>query len=219
MKDYILRRLLLMIPTLIGISLICFLLIQFVPGGPVEETIRKMQAAGAERGMEASRTISAEEIENIKAYFGFDKPIWLRYLIWLGNLVTLDMGTSYVYQEPVWDVIIKRMPISLFFGLTSFLISYLVCIPLGMKKAMRNHSTFDTSSSILIFVGYVIPGYALGVLLIIFFAGGRFLDWFPLGGIVSDNFEYLSLWGKVVDAVDVLRPVEGGSAARQVTAS
>lgn len=187
----------LMIPTLIGISLVCFALIQFVPGGPVEEMISKVQQAANEKGARGS--ISPQEVENIKAYFGFDKPVHIRYLTWVGNVLTLDLGRSYAYQEPVWDVIKAKFPISLFFGLTSFLLAYVVCIPLGVAKALRNGSWFDTLSSVAIFSGYVIPGYALGVLLIIFFAGGRFFDWFPIGGIVSDDHESLTAFGKVFD--------------------
>jgi microcin C transport system permease protein len=200
MKDYIVRRLLLMIPTLLGISLVCFTLIQFVPGGPVEQMISRVRSATQEgRGIDASKTISEEEIKNIKAYFGFDKPAYQRYFIWLGNVCRLHLGTSYTYEEPVWDVIASKFPISLFFGLTSFILSYLICIPLGMAKAIKNKSIFDTVSSIIIFSGYVIPSYALGILLIIFFAGGSYLAWFPLSGIVSDNFEDLSLIGKTLD--------------------
>ena len=199
MKEYIIRRLLLMIPTILGITVVCFALTQFIPGGPVEQMISRIRAASAERGVDASRQISEEEIENIKAYFGFDKPAHIRYLKWLGNVVRLDLGTSYAYEEPVWDVIVSKFPISLFFGFTSFFLSYLICIPLGMLKAVKNNSRLDTITSVIIFVGYVMPGYALGILLITFLGGGSFLDWFPISGIVSDNFEQLSLSGKILD--------------------
>lgn len=201
MKAYLLRRLLLMIPTLLGISLVCFTLIQLVPGGPVEEMIGRMQAAAAAKGggVDAARALSPEQIENIRVYFGFDKPAWQRYLIWLNNVVHLDLGQSIAYGEPVWDVIVSRFPVSLFFGLTSFILSYLVCIPLGIAKAVRHRSRFDTISSVAVFTGYVIPGYALGILLVIFLAGGSFLDLFPLGGLTSDNFPYLSWLGKIAD--------------------
>ena len=143
MKAYIIRRFLLMIPTLLGISLVCFTLIQFVPGGPVEEMISRLKGAGSERGKDVSETISQEEINNIKKYYGFDKPAYVRYFKWLGNLLRLDLGNSYFYEEPVWDVIVSKFPISLFFGLVSFILSYSVCIPLGMWKAIRNQSGFD----------------------------------------------------------------------------
>ena len=197
MRAYIIRRLLLMIPTMLGITISCFTLIQFVPGGPVEQVIAQVTRAGSDAGQSADQKITQEEIENIKAYFGFDQPAYIRYFKWLGNVMRLDFGTSYTYRELVWDVIIERIPISLFFGLTSFLLSYLICVPLGIRKAVKNHSTFDTTSSIIIFVGYVIPGYALGILLILFF--GSYLDLLPISGIVSDNFEDLSFLGKVGD--------------------
>lgn len=189
-----------MIPTLLGITLVCFLLVQLVPGGPVEEMISRAQAAAAAKGgMDASRALSPDQIEHIRAYFGFDKPLWQRYFIWLGNVLQLDLGKSYTYGEPVWDVIRARFPVSLFFGLGSFLLSYLVCIPLGLAKAVRHGSKFDLWSSILIFSGYVMPGYAMGILLLVLFSGGSFLDIFPLGGLVSDNFEDLGLLAKGLD--------------------
>ena len=199
MKGYIIRRLLLMIPTILGITVICFALTQVIPGGPVEQMISRIRAASSQHGMDASHQLSEEEIENIKVYFGFDKPAHVRYLKWLRNVVRLDLGTSYAYEEPVWNVIVSKFPISLFFGVTSFFLSYLICIPLGMVKAVRNNSRFDTVTSVIIFAGYVMPGYALGILLITFLGGGSFLDWFPISGIVSDNFEQLPLPGKIVD--------------------
>ena len=202
MKAYIIRRLLLMIPTVLGITVVCFALVQLIPGGPVEEMIAKVQsAAAAHGGVSASKAISPEQIAQIQSYFGFDKPAWERYLDWLWNVVHLDLGTSYSYGIPVWDVIASRFPVSLAFGITSFFLSYLVCIPLGLAKAVRNHSLFDKASSAVIFSGYVMPGYALGILLIIFLAGGSFLDIFPLGGIVSEDFEELSFWGKAGDVL------------------
>lgn len=200
MKTYILRRLLLMIPTLVGISLVCFILIQLIPGGPVEELVSRAQSAAAMRGgADASKALSPEQIAQIQAYFGFDKPAWLRYLQWLWNVLHLDFGTSYTYGAPVFEVIASRFPVSLFFGLTSFFISYLVCIPLGLWKAVRHGSRLDSLSSGIIFSGYVMPGYALGILLIIFLAGGSYLDLFPMGGLTSDEFEDLSFTGKIFD--------------------
>ncbi len=188
-----------MVPTLLGISLACFALTQAVPGGPVEQAVSKIRQAGADRGMDASRSVSAEEIENIKRYYGFDKPVHERYVRWLGNILRLDMGRSHAYGEPAWDVIKSKFPVSLFFGLTSFILSYLICIPLGAWKAMRHRSALDTASSAVLFAGYVVPGFALGVLLLTFLAGGTYLDWFPLSGIVSDDWESYSAWGKFTD--------------------
>ena len=199
MRAYLLRRLLLMIPTLFGITVACFVLIQMVPGGPVEEYLANVRRANAAGNVSTENAITPEELQNIKAYFGFDQPAWKRYFIWLGKICRLDFGTSYSYNEPVWDVIVSRFPISLFFGLTSFILSYLICIPLGIYKAIYNGSKWDSSSSTIIFAGYVIPGYALGILLIIFFAGGSFFNWFPIGGIVSDDFETMGFFGKTMD--------------------
>ncbi len=199
MKQYILRRLLLMIPTILGIVILCFALIQLVPGGPVEQVISQIQRGQGDRGVDSNQRITEDEIQNIKAYFGFDKPIHIRFFNWLGNVLQGDLGESYAYDKPVLDVIVSRMPISLFFGLTSFLLSYLICIPLGIYKAVHHTSKFDTISSVFIFSGYVIPGYALGILLIVFLGGGSFWDLFPISGIVSDNFEHLSFGGKILD--------------------
>jgi microcin C transport system permease protein len=197
MTAYLVRRLLLIVPTLLGISLVCFALVQFVPGGPVEQIIAKVNAAAAAHP--GGRGISPEEIANIQAYFGFDKPAYVRYFTWLGNMLRGDFGNSYVYQQPVLDVIVSKMPISLFFGLVSYVLAYAVSIPLGVKKAMSHGSLSDSVSSAVIFAGYVLPGYAVGIVLLIFFAGGTYLSWFPLGNIVSDNFESLSPFDKVLD--------------------
>ena len=198
MTTYIVRRLLLMIPTMLGITLACFLLCQFVPGGPVEQVISRIRAYSSVHGANQAK-ISAEEVENIKAYLGFDKPVHVRYFLWLGRLLRFDLGNSYVYHKPVWNVIISKMPISLFFGLTSFLLSYAISIPLGVWKAIKHHSAFDVTTSAIVFAGYVIPGYALGILLIIFLGGGSYLMWFPISGVISDNFEDLSAGAKVLD--------------------
>ncbi len=195
MTTYIIRRLLLMVPTLLGISVVCFILIQFVPGGPVEEIISKVRAAAASRP--GGGTISAAEVANIEAYFGFDQPAIVRYFTWLWNVIRGDFGNSYVYQQPALSVIASKMPISLFFGLTSFFLAYLISIPLGVWKALANGKLVDSVSSVLIFAAYVIPGFALGTILIIYL--GAQLDWFPIGGIVSGNFEYLSPGNQVLD--------------------
>jgi microcin C transport system permease protein len=200
MKSYLLRRLLLMVPTLLGITLVVFTLIQLVPGGPVEEAIARARAtAGESGGANANKALSAEEIESIRTYYGFDKPAYQRYFLWLGKVVQGDLGTSWAYEEPVLDVIVQRFPVSLFFGVTSFFLSYLICIPLGAWKAVHNGTKGDTATSVAIFSGYVMPGYALGILLLIFLAGGTFLDWFPLGGMVSDEWESLGTGAKIVD--------------------
>jgi len=198
MTSYILRRLLLVLPTLLGISIACFTLMQFVPGGPVEEYISKMRESASSRGKNAI-VLSPDEIENIKAAMDMQGPAVERYFRWLGRVLQGNLGDSLTYHRPVLDVIASKMPISLFFGLTSFFLSYLVSIPLGLVKAVWNNGRFDTISSILLFIGYVMPGFALGILLVIFFGGGSFLNWFPISGIVSDNFNYLSPPEKILD--------------------
>jgi microcin C transport system permease protein len=140
-----------------------------------------------------------EAIDQIRQYYGFDKPVHVRYAQWLWNVVHLDLGNSYIYQEPVWDVIKSRFPISIVLGLTGFLLSYLVCVPLGVFKAVKHGSTFDFLSSVLVFMGYAAPGWALGTALLVLFGGGSFWSVFPLGGFRSDNWDYLSFWGKVAD--------------------
>jgi microcin C transport system permease protein len=198
MASYILRRLLLFIPTIIGVSLATFFLIQLVPGGPVEQYVAKVQGLSAAHGASAQQ-LSEAEVENIKKYFGFDQPAHIRYFKWIGNLLRGDFGESFVYHKPVLEVILSKMPISLFFGVTSFILAYLISVPLGLMKALQDRTLFDSVSSVIIYSGYVIPGFALGILLIIFLGGGNYLDLFPVSGAVSDNHEYLSPFNKVLD--------------------
>jgi microcin C transport system permease protein len=204
MTSYFVRRLFLIIPTFIGITLAVFTVMHFVPGGPVERRIMQYQMATMTEGGAAAsgsnlagQSLPEEAIQQIREYYGFDKPVHIRYVQWLWKVVHLDLGMSYVYQDPVWDVIRSRFPISIFLGLTGFLLSYLVCIPLGVLKAVHHGSKFDVASSALVFLGYAIPGWALGTALLVFFGGGTFLNWFPLGGFRPDNWEYLSVWGKI----------------------
>lgn len=199
MRAYIIRRLLLMIPTLLGISILIFAITQILPGGPVEQYITKVQMSLGASGTSSTHRITPDEIERIKKIYGYDKPALKRYFFWIWNVLRLDFGYSTNYQEPVIDVILERMPVSLFFGLTSFFLSYLVCIPLGLKKARQHNSKFDMFSSAAIFTGYVIPGYVLGLLLIVFLAGGSWLDIFPIEGIVSDEWEFLPWHLKITD--------------------
>lgn len=205
LRTYVIRRFLLMIPTLLGISIVVFVLCQFVPGGPIDQIM--MQAAGAggqgETGASggAGRTtgfnIPADQLESLREYYGFDKPIPQRYLGYLVNLVQFDLGDSYRFTQPVEKLLIQRLPISLFYGGMSALLTYIVCIPLGIAKALRHRTTFDNASSVAIFIGYAIPGYALGAVLLALFAVQR--DWFPLFGFQSANYAELTSWGKVKD--------------------
>ncbi len=207
MTAYFIRRFLLIIPTFIGITMAVFVVMQFVPGGPVERQIMRYQMAamtgggGSGGGISVSgrgsNALPEEQIEEIRRYYGFDKPVYVRYGKWLWNVVHLDLGTSYIYQDPVWDVIKSRFPISIFLGLTGFVLSYLVCIPLGVMKAVRHGSRFDFFTSVIVFLGYAVPGWALGTAMLVLFGGGSFWALFPLGGFRPDNWEYLSTWGKI----------------------
>jgi microcin C transport system permease protein len=193
MQAYIFRRLLLAIPTLFGITLICFGLTRILPGGPVEQMISKIQSAAAQSSKLAESTVNPAEIERLKEYYGMNMGFWEAYGHWIFRAVQGDFGTSWTYGEPVLEVILERMPVSLLFGITSFILSWLICIPLGLWKAYRSGSPGDTISSILLFIGYVLPGYALGIVLILFFAGGTWLDWFPAQGLMSEDFDDLTL--------------------------
>lgn len=205
MTGYFLRRLLLVVPTFIGITLAVFVVMHFVPGGPIERQIMAYKMAIAtEGGVGGSaaagfRTeIPPEALEELRRFYGFDKPVYIRYFNWLGNILRLDLGTSYVYQDPVWDVIKSRFPISVFLGLTGFLLGYLVCVPLGVLKAVRHGSKFDFLSSLIVFLGYAVPGWALGTALLVLFGGGSFWSVFPLGGFRPENWEYLNFGQKIV---------------------
>ena len=203
MSSYFLRRLLLVIPTFIGITLAAFLVMHFVPGGPIERQIMAYKMAMAQEGGGGAAVgqfgteIPPEALEEMRRFYGFDKPVHIRYLTWLRNVVQLDLGRSYVYQDPVWDVIKSRFPISIFLGLTGFVLSYLVCVPLGVLKAVKHRSTFDFVSSFVVFLGYSVPGWALGTVLLVLFGGGSFWDVFPLGGFRPDNWEYLGFFEKI----------------------
>ncbi len=206
MTGYFIRRILLIIPTFIGITMVAFLVMHFVPGGPIERQIMAYRMAMAQEGGGGGlgtfgTEIPPEALEEMKKFYGFDKPVHIRYLNWLSNIVRLDLGTSYTYQEPVWDVIKSRFPVSLFLGLTGFFLSYLVCIPLGVFKAIRHGSRFDWITSALVFIGYAIPGWALGTALLVLLGGGSFWSVFPLGGFRPSNWEYLSLWGKITGQI------------------
>ena len=207
MFTYILKRLLIMIPTLIGITIVTFVIINLAPGSPIEQRIQQMkfggmgQDGGSGRASDKSSAVSEEVIEALKKQYGFDKPVHIRYWIWLKNISRLDFGESFTYEEPVLDVISSKIPVSLQFGIVSLIMSYLVCVVLGVLKAVKHGTAFDYVSSFLLFVFYSIPGFMLAILLIVYFAGGSFYDWFPMGELYSDNYYDLSLWGKIVDRV------------------
>ena len=199
MSGYFLRRFLLIIPTFLGITLAVFIVMHFVPGGPVERQIMRYKMAVATQGGVGVGPLDlpAEAIDEMKRYYGFDKPVYTRYAIWLWNVLHFDLGRSYIYQEPVWDVIKSRFPISIFLGLTGFVLSYLLCVPLGVWKAVKHGSRFDFISSFVVFLGYSVPGWALGTALLVFLGGGSFWDIFPLGGFRPGNWEYLGFFQKI----------------------
>jgi microcin C transport system permease protein len=201
MLAYILKRLLLMIPTLIGVLTLTFVVIQFVPGGPVEQLLAEMRAGtgGETRGFQARRDLDAKQIADLKALYGFDKPPLERYVSMLKNFARFDLGRSFMHNKDVWQLIKEKLPVSISLGLWTFLISYLISIPLGIAKAVREGTAFDTYTTLGVLVGFAIPGFVLGVLLIVLFAGGTFLDWFPLRGLYSDNWASLSWPARIAD--------------------
>lgn len=217
--QYSLRRLGLILPTLLGILLLNFFVIQLAPGGPVETAIAHLQGLSSDFGTQisgssgsdfkdtgngdhhyqGSQGLPQEIIERIEQQYGFDKPWWQRLWIMIKNYAVFDFGVSYYSDKPILDMILERMPVSISLGLWSTLLTYFISIPLGIHKAVRHGSTFDISTSMAIIIGYAIPGFIFAILLVILFAGGQYFDWFPLRGLTSDNFDQLSLGGKILD--------------------
>jgi microcin C transport system permease protein len=204
MATYILRRIILMIPTLFGITLLSFVIINLAPGSPVDQKLQQLRMGGEGgkgAGSMGDRGVSQEVIDALNRQYGFDKPLHERYLIWVKNLSQLNFGDSFKYEEPVTKVIISKMPVSLMFGLTAMILSYLVCIPLGVIKAIRAGSSFDVASSFFLFVLYSIPALIAGILLRTFLAGESFYPILPLGNLVSDNYAELGFFAQILDRV------------------
>ncbi|HKJ60963.1 MAG TPA: microcin C ABC transporter permease YejB, partial [Hyphomicrobiales bacterium] len=227
MGAYILRRLLLMIPTLLGIMIVSFAVIQFAPGGPVERIIAQLtgtdagataRISGSSQGdfrgsagqngsgestsnstYRGAQGLDPEFIKSLEKQYGFDKPPLERFLLMLGNYATFNFGESYFRDVSVIDLVLEKMPVSISLGLWMTLISYGISIPLGIRKAVKDGTPFDIWTSGAIIVGYAIPGFLFAVLLIVLFAGGTFLDWFPLRGLTSDNWEELSWPMRIID--------------------
>ena len=209
MTAYILRRLLLIIPTLLAILLVNFAIVQAAPGGPVEQAVARLQgigggAPGARTEVmhgesRATRGLDPKLIEEIKRQYGFDKSAPERLWLMLGQYARLDFGQSFFRGAKVTDLILDKLPVTLSLGFWATLITYLVSIPLGIRKAVRHGSRFDAWSSALIVIGYALPSFLFALLLIVLFAGGTSLNWFPVRGLVSENFDELSLLGKVAD--------------------
>jgi microcin C transport system permease protein len=203
MAAYILKRLLLMLPTLLGVLLVTFIVTQFVPGGPVQQYLAEARAGsgGVEGGggmaYRGNQGVDPKRIEEIKKLYGFDKPPHERFFSMLGQYARFDLGRSFFQNKDVWQLIREKLPVSISLGLWTFFISYLIAVPLGVAKAVRAGSKFDVTTTILVLVGYAIPGFVLGVALLVVFGGQ--LQWFPLRGLTSSNFDELSLGAKVVD--------------------
>jgi microcin C transport system permease protein len=241
MIDYILRRLLFVVPTLLGIITLNFVIIQSAPGGPVEQMIARLQGeevratarfTGSVRG-EAGKTrvsddsltskyrgargLDPELIKKIEKLYGFDKPAYIRFFTMIRQYLVFDLGDSLLRGRSVIGLIVSKLPVSVSLGIWSTLIIYLISVPMGIRKAIKHGTSFDVWSSTVIIVGYAIPGFLFAVLLIVVFCGGVYLDWFPLRGLVSDNFATLSLGGKILDyfwhlALPVTALVIGGFA-------
>ncbi len=203
--EYFIRRLLLVIPTFIGITLLCFGLIQFVPGGPVEQTIMRMQGMGAGeagKGANAHASISPAQRKAIEKHFGFDQPFHKRYWKWLVmDKIGMTMESYKFPNKTAWQLIRERFQVSLVFGITGFILSYLICIPLGILKALRHERMFDLTSSFVVFVGYAIPAFAFGMVLKMMFCGTveGLWDIFPVSGFHADNFESFGRWRQIQD--------------------
>ncbi|RJG51277.1 microcin C ABC transporter permease YejB [Motilimonas pumila] len=220
MSQYIFRRLLLMIPTLIGIMTINFFIVQVAPGGPVEQAIAKVQGLGGDAtsrmgtggsteiiqrdtsqdsGYRGAQGVDPEFIKQLEQQYGFDKPLLERYFLMLWNYAKFDFGESFYRDIKVTDLLLEKMPVSISLGLWTTLLVYLISIPLGIKKAAKHNSQFDVWTSTLVIIGYAIPAFLFALMLIVVFAGGTYFNWFPLRGLTSDNFEQLSLGGKILD--------------------
>ncbi len=226
MTSYILRRLLLIIPTLLGIMIINFAIVQLAPGGPIEQIIAEVSGTDAgttgrisgggsevsggssqntagstatDNGYRGAQGLDPEFIKELERQFGFDKPLHERFIDMMGNFITFDFGTSFFRDETVIDLVLQKMPVSISLGLWTTLIVYLVCIPLGIRKAVRDGSRFDVWTTTALTIGFAIPSFVLAILLIVLFAGGSFLDIFPLRGLVSEDFDQMSAVDQVFD--------------------
>ena len=207
MTAYVIKRLLLMIPTIFGVMLITFIVTQFVPGGPVEQLINQLKhqnqigevSTGIQGMYRGATGLDEERLKEIKAFYGFDQPAYKRFITMMGKYLTLDFGDSYFHHQSVLNLVISKLPVSISLGLWTFFLTYLTCIPLGVAKAVREGTPFDIVTSTLILVGYAIPGFMLGLTLLVLFGGGSFWDIFPLRGLVSDNWNELSWIDKILD--------------------
>lgn len=226
MLSYIVRRLALMIPTLLGIMVINFGIVQLAPGGPIEQIIAEISgtdagttgrisgggseisggntsagasASTADSGYRGAQGLDPEFIKDLERQFGFDKPLHERFLKMMGDFIVFDFGTSFFRDETVIDLVLSKMPVSISLGLWTTLIVYLVCIPLGIRKAVMDGTRFDVWTTTILTIGFAIPSFVMAILLIVLFSGGSFFDIFPLRGLTSENFDELSVMGQVFD--------------------
>ena len=226
MLAYIVRRLALMIPTLLGIMIINFAIVQLAPGGPIEQIIAEVtgtdagttgrisgggseiagggtsasaSASTADSGYRGAQGLDPEFIKDLERQFGFDKPLHERFLKMMGDFIVFDFGTSFFRDETVIDLVLSKMPVSISLGLWTTLIVYLVCIPLGIRKAVMAGTRFDVWTTTLLTIGFAIPSFVMAILLIVLFSGGSFFDIFPLRGLTSENFDELSIVGQILD--------------------
>ena len=207
MASYLIRRLLLVIPTFLGITLLVFAITRFVPGGPVDRIISQAKqmnqvsssGEGSSSTSESGSPLSEEQIQELKVFYGFDKPVLVSYFQWLSKVLVFDLGLSTRYYDPVWEIIKDKLPVSAYYGIISTVLVYLVCIPLGVLKAIKHKTTLDNVSSILVLVGYALPGFIIAIILFVWPAARW--DWFPLGGFVSDEFDDLLLLDQIWDVV------------------
>ncbi len=201
MLSYILKRIALMLPTLLGVLTLTFAVIQFVPGGPIDQIMAEARMGGGGEGnaYKAGRDSDAKQIAELKKLYGFDKPAHVRYVEMIANFAQFNLGRSFLHNKDVWQLIKEKLPVSMSLGLWAFLISYLISVPLGIAKAVREGSRFDVATTLLVLMGFAIPGFVLGVFLIVLFAGGSFFDVFPLRGLTSDNWADLTWPARVRD--------------------
>lgn len=233
MGAYILRRILLMIPTLLGIMIINFVLVQFVPGGPIEHILSQLDqqssatdriaGGGSEVGSgsgeyQGAKGLPEDFIKDLEKQFGFDKPPVERFFLMIGNYLRFDFGESYFRSISVIELVKEKLPVSITLGLWTTLLAYLISIPMGIRKAVHDGSGFDTWTSALIIVAYAIPGFLFAILLLVVFAGGSYLKWFPLRGLTSENFSELSMLGQIKDYLwHIVLPVAANTIAAFAT--
>ncbi|ASK27839.1 microcin ABC transporter permease [Neisseria chenwenguii] len=227
MWRYIFHRLLLLIPTLLGILAVTFAIIQFVPGGPVEQMVQQLTQSGlsgetaAKSGMLKNGRISAEDMAALNVLYGFDKPPLERFADMVARFACFDLGTSFFHHQTVFELVKEKLPVSMSLGLWTFFLTYFICIPLGIAKAVKDGSRFDVVSGMAVLAGYTVPPFVLGLVLLVLFGGGSFFAWFPQGGLTGDDFGQLSWAGKIKDylwhmALPVTASVAGNLAVMTV---